>query len=53
MTNRMRPSHEGDPRETPADDPRRQTDWPIPSKPMSLGRGLPKRSSGMMMGILI
>jgi hypothetical protein len=28
MTNRKRPSQEEDPRETPADDPRRQTDWP-------------------------
>jgi hypothetical protein len=28
MSSGKRPAHEEDPRETPADDPRQETDWP-------------------------
>jgi hypothetical protein len=52
MTTRKTLSHEEDPRARLMIRDVRPI-GPIPSKPMNLGRDLPKRSSGMMTEILI
>jgi hypothetical protein len=53
MSSGKRPAYEEDPRETPSDDPRQETDWPNTKQTDEPWKGPTERSSGTMIGSLI